>query len=171
VRIRAARTPEGGRSAAAAVAILVTVYDRHVRRTLDELVAAASLRIERLSPHDALAARDRGALIVDIRSHESRERHGVVPGSLHLPRTVLEWRVDPDSSWRNPHVGGLDSSIVVICDHGYSSVLAASALVDLGFEQAADVVGGFEAWRAAGLPVVPPRIALEDELPGFGPPD
>ena len=142
-----------------------------MRVTLDELVAAASLRIERLSPQDALAARDHGALIVDIRSHESRARHGVVPGSLHVPRTVLEWRVDPDSSWRNPNVGGLDSTIVVICDHGYSSVLAAAALVDLGFERAADVVGGFDAWRAAGLPVVPPRTAPDGELPGLGPPD
>jgi rhodanese-related sulfurtransferase len=141
-----------------------------VRTTLDELVAAASRRIERLSPHDALAARDRGALIVDIRSAEARQRHGVVPGSLHVPRTVLEWRVDPDSPWRNPHVGGLGSSIVVICDHGYSSVLAAAALVDLGFEHAADVVGGFDAWRAAGLRVAPPRNVPDGELPGLGPP-
>jgi rhodanese-related sulfurtransferase len=141
-----------------------------VRTTLDELVAAASRRIDRLSPHDALAACERGALIVDIRSADSRERHGVVPGSLHVPRTVLEWRVDPDSPWRNPHVGGLGSSIVVICDHGYSSVLAAAALVDLGFEHAADVVGGFDAWRAAGLPVASPRTAPDGEPPGLGPP-
>src|SRR5207244_2056069 len=89
---------------------------------------------------------------VDIRSETARARRGIVPGSLHLPRTVLEWRVDSASPWRNRYVGGHER-IVVLCDHGYSSSLAAVALLDLGFAQVADVVGEFEAWVAAGLPV------------------
>jgi rhodanese-related sulfurtransferase len=142
-----------------------------MRKSVDELLAAACRRIERLSPQEALVASEQGALIVDIRSAESRDRWGVVPGSLHLPRTVLEWRADPDSPRRNSHVGGLDSQILVICDHGYSSALAAATLVDLGFERAGDVLGGFEAWQAAGLPTTRPRVPPDDELPGLGPPD
>jgi rhodanese-related sulfurtransferase len=108
---------------------------------------------------------------VDIRSDAQRARDGVVPGSLHLPLTVLEWRVDPTSPWRNPHVGGLERRLVVLCDHGYSSSLAAATLVDLGFRQAADVAGGFEAWVAAELPVSEARAAPGDALPGMRPPD
>ena len=141
------------------------------RRTVDDLVADARARIERVDPGDAWqAARGGGALIVDIRSDGAREA-GVVPGSLHLPRTVLEWRVDPASPTRNPHVGGLDRRLLVLCDHGYSSSLAAATLVDLGFSSAGEVVGGFEAWLAAGLPVTRPLAAGPAALPGSGPPD
>ena len=140
------------------------------RRTLDELLAEARARIERVTPAEAWAAARDGALIVDIRSDTAREA-GVVPGSLHLPRTVLEWRVDPDSPWRNEHVGGLDRRVLVLCDHGHSSSLAAATLVDLGFERAGDVVGGFEAWAAAGLPVARPRAPPANALPGSGPPE
>ncbi|MGH3132222.1 MAG: rhodanese-like domain-containing protein [Gaiellaceae bacterium] len=142
------------------------------RRTLEELLDEAKGRIERLEPADAFAAVDEGALLVDIRSDSDRKRDGVVPGSLHIPRTVLEWRVDPDSAWRNPHVGGLDQRILLVCDHGCSSVLAAAALVGLGFTHAGDVVGGFAAWREAGLPIAPaPGDREPDELPGLRPPD
>ena len=78
------------------------------RRTLKELLDDARARIERLEPHAALAAVAKGAVIVDIRSVLDRERDGIVPGSIHIPRTVLEWRLDPDSAWRNPYVGGVD---------------------------------------------------------------
>ena len=141
------------------------------RRTLDELMAEAGARIERLEPQDAYASVVRGACLVDIRSDAPREAYGIVPGSLHVPRTVLEWRLAPDSPWRNPHAGGLDTPIVVMCDHGFSSVLAAATLRELGFEQVADVVGGYEAWQEAGLPTAaaPPRSA--DALPGMAPPD
>jgi len=84
---------------------------------------------------------------------------------------VLEWRLDPDSPWRNPRVGGLDARLILLCDHGCSSALAAATLVDLGFERVADVAGGFEAWQAAGLPVVRPRDPVAGELPGAGLPD
>jgi Rhodanese-like domain len=72
-----------------------------------------------------------------------------VPGSLHIPRTVLEWRLDPDSAWRNPHAGGLDQELVLICDHGCSSLLAAATPADLGFTRVGDIIGGFAAWREA----------------------
>ena len=131
------------------------------RRTLDQLLEAAYARIERLTPAEALAATERGALLIDIRTDADREHDGIVPGSLHIPRTVLEWRLDPDSSWRNPHVGGLDRQILLLCDHGCSSSLAAATLIDLGFERAGDVIGGFAAWREVLLPTVaaPPVAA------------
>lgn len=121
------------------------------RRTLDELLDAARARITRFEPADALAAVRRGATLIDIRSDPDRERDGIVPGSLHIPRTVLEWRLDPEGAWRNPHVGGLDRQIILICDHGCSSILAAATLVELGFTRAGDVIGGFAAWSEAGL--------------------
>ena len=136
---------------------------------LEELLAAASARISRLEPRDAFEAAERGALIVDIRSHEARQRDGIVPGSLHIPRTVLEWRVAPGSASRNPHVGSPERRLVLLCDHGYSTVLAAAALVDLGLASTSDVIGGFAAWKGAGLPVAeaPPPPA---GLPGMAPP-
>jgi rhodanese-related sulfurtransferase len=142
------------------------------RRTLAELLEEASSRIERLEPAEAFAAAEAGALITDIRSDLSRARDGVVPGSLHIPRTVLEWRFAPDSAWRSPHACGPESRVIVLCDHGFSSVFAASSLADLGFTRAADVVGGFAAWRDAGLPttVAPSAPRPPGELPGMGPP-
>jgi rhodanese-related sulfurtransferase len=143
------------------------------RRTLDELMAEAAARIERLQPAEAWAALGRGARLVDIRSEVDRERDGIVPGSFHIPRTVLEWRLDPDSPWRNSHLGGLEEEIVLICDHGFSSVLAAATLAELGFAHVGDVVGGFAAWKEAGLPTAaaPAHRRGPDERPGLGPPD
>jgi rhodanese-related sulfurtransferase len=129
---------------------------RVVAVTLDQLLEGARSRIERLTPAEAWVAACDGALIVDIRADADREHTGVVPGSLHVPRTVLEWRLAPDSAWRSPHAGGLDQPVIVICDHGYSSSLAAAMLVDLGYARAGDVVGGIEAWEACGLPLVRP---------------
>jgi rhodanese-related sulfurtransferase len=136
------------------------------RRTLDHLLREARGRIARLEPVEAWAETEQGALIVDTRVDRSA---GVVPGSLHVPLSVLQWRVDPDSDWRNPHVGGLDTRLILICDHGESSSLAAASLLELGFTHAGDVIGGFEAWLAAGLPVTeaPPT---GDGLPGNGSP-
>jgi rhodanese-related sulfurtransferase len=143
------------------------------RRTLHELLAEAARRITRHTPEQAFAAVSRGALLVDIRAADSRNRDGVVPGSLHIPRTVLEWRLDPDDrAWRNPHAPGPGDEVILICDHGYSTVLAAATLVDLGFARVGDVVGGFAAWRAAGLPVSPwTSVSLRaGELAGMAPP-
>ena len=142
------------------------------RRTLPELLEQAAARIERLEPADAFAAAAAGSLIVDIRSNASRARDGVVPGSLHVPRTVLEWRFAPESEWRTPHACDPEMQVIVLCDHGYSSVFAAASLADLGFERAADVVGGFVAWRDAGLPTIAaPVPGPAHVLPGMGPPD
>jgi rhodanese-related sulfurtransferase len=142
-----------------------------VARTLDQLLSEARGRIERLTPSQAIAAAADGALIVDIRSDLDRERTGVVPGSVHIPRTVLEWRVAPDSPWRNPNLGRPGRRLVLVCDHGYSSSLAAATLVELGLD-ASDVIGGFDAWLAAGLPVAAPGEPRgQDELAGMRPPE
>jgi rhodanese-related sulfurtransferase len=142
--------------------------DSGTRRTLEDLFEQAVSRIDRLAPDAAYEAMLKGAILVDIRSESNRERSGIVPGSLHVPRTVLEWRLDPESAWRSPHAPGLEERVVVLCDHGFSSVLAAASLADLGFVRAADVVGGFEAWCAAGLPVTPvPASGDPGELPGM----
>ena len=140
-------------------------------RTLEELIHQASRKIDRLTPVEALQATGEGALLVDIRSETARRRDGIVTGSVHIPRTVLEWRVAPDSAWRNPHVTA-DRRLILICDHGCSSILAAATLVELGFGRTGDVVGGFAAWRRAELPVIDaPPPAPVDELPGMGGPD
>lgn len=108
---------------------------------------------------------DAGATIVDIRDRFSRERDGVIPGAYHVPRTVLEWRIASDE-YRNPAFEG--RRLILVCDHGFSSVFAASMLVDLGAD-AGDVIGGFEAWKADGLETCVAKPY--DGLPGNGPPD
>jgi rhodanese-related sulfurtransferase len=141
-------------------------------RGVDQLLSEARARIERLEPGAAWAAASaEEALIVDIRSEDDRRRDGIVPGSLHIPRTVLEWRVDPASQWCNPHVGGCGRRLVLVCSHGFSSSLAAATLLDLGFARAGDVAGGFEAWALAGLPVVPAPLRSGGSLAGMGGPD
>jgi len=141
--------------------------------TLDELLREAADRIQRLSPVDAFAAARAGALLVDIRSELARGRDGVLPGAIHVPRTVLEWRFEPEGSWRNPHVGDLERQVIVLCEHGYSSLLAAATLARLGYTRACDVVGGFEAWREAGLPTSqePATSAGADAPAGMSGPD
>lgn len=141
-------------------------------RTLAQLLEAGRRRIVRLDPDEAFAAMEGGALLVDIRSPDDRVRGGIVPGSLHIPRTVLEWRLAPGSEWRNPHVD-VARRVVLLCEHGCSSILAAATLVELGLGGTADVVGGFAAWRDDGLPIVPApaRERPAGELPGMGPPD
>lgn len=141
--------------------------------SLDRLVEDAANRITRFSPEEAFSAAAIDGVIIDIRSQDARKLHGVVPGSLYIPRTVLEWRVAVDSPWRNPYIGGLGERLILICDHGYSSVLAAGNLVELGFHGAGDVIGGFEAWSHRGLPIAPwrPRPSEPGALPGTGPPE
>ncbi len=123
-------------------------------RTIDELLAEARSRIERLTPVEAAARVGGGALLVDIRSAAQRAREGSVPGALVVERNVLEWRFDPTSDARLPQVTGYDVEVVVLCSEGYSSSLAADSLRDLGLTRSSDVIGGFGAWAAAGLPVV-----------------
>ena len=124
------------------------------RRTIDELLRAARDRIERLTPEAASRAMAAGALLVDTRSSDDRRDSGTIPGSVHVPLSVLFWRLDPSSGFDDPALSDLARPVVLICAHGYSSSLAAATLRDLGFANAGDVIGGFEAWSAAGLPVV-----------------
>lgn len=143
------------------------------RTTLDDLLRAARARLVRLEPEEALAAQRAGALLIDTRSTDERQEHGVIPGSLHIPRSVLEWRLDPDAdpAFRSTHIRGLDDHLVLVCAHGCSTILAAATLQDLGFSRATDLVGGFTAWRAAGLPVRPARESDPDAVPGLSEPD
>ena len=148
---------------------------RLVRRSVDHLLTEARERIApRLHPEEAERALASGALLVDLRSDDERRRYGVVPGSLHIPRNVLEWRVDPDSGFTNPHITGLDSRLVLFCSQGFASSFAAASLRDLGCANATDMVGGFDSWKAAGLPVRLPtddRDSRPGELAGMGPPE
>jgi rhodanese-related sulfurtransferase len=124
------------------------------RTTINDLLAAARARLRRVRPADALDAVRRGAVLVDIRSEAQREVDGVIPGALFHPRNVLEWRVDPASGHADPSLGGdVDAWLVLVCNEWYQSSLAAATLQDLGFAQATDLEGGFQAWSAAGLPV------------------
>jgi len=123
------------------------------RRTIGDLLGDDRRRIDRLTPVQALAEMDGGAVLVDIRCQELRDETGVIPESRHLPLSVLYWRLDPTSGSRDPDVSDPDRRIILLCAHGYSSSLAAATLRDLGFARATDVDGGFEAWAAAGLPV------------------
>jgi rhodanese-related sulfurtransferase len=121
-------------------------------RTIDELLAAARAGLRRLEPAAALTAVRDGALLVDIRPLEERRREGDVPGAVVIGRNVLEWRLDPASARHVPEARPAPV-VVVLCREGFQSSLAAATLQHLGL-RATDVVGGFEAWRAAGLPVV-----------------
>jgi rhodanese-related sulfurtransferase len=121
-------------------------------RTVDDLLAEARSRIVRVTPQEAAARFADGALLVDIRPAAQRAREGEVPGSLIVERNVLEWRFDPASDARLPQATGYDVDVIVLCSEGYTSSLAADALRSLGLHRATDVVGGFVAWAAAGLP-------------------
>ena len=130
------------------------------RQTIDDLLAAARGRIQRLTPEAAYDAMAGGALLVDTRCSDDRRATGTIPGSVHLPLSVLYWRLDPSSGYDDPALSDLTRPIVLICAHGYSSSVAAATLRDLGFASVADVVGGFEAWSASGMPVLP--VSPED---------
>ena len=106
-----------------------------------------------MTPEQAAAEQTRGALLVDTRTTEQRSAGGHIPGALVIDRTVLEWRLDPTSPSRIAEASHLAIRVVVICEQGYSSSLAAASLQDLGLFNATDVIGGFDAWKAAGLPV------------------
>ena len=121
--------------------------------TLDELLAQARERLDRLGPEETRAALEAGGGLVDIRPSELRAADGCVPGSVHIPRNVLEWRCAPSSEARDPAVSDPGRRVVIMCDEGYQSSLAAATLRDLGLPLATDLDGGYQAWRAAGLPV------------------
>jgi rhodanese-related sulfurtransferase len=117
------------------------------------LLAQARAGVQRLTPHQAVAAVRGGALLVDTRTETQRREQGELPGALVIDRTVLEWRLDPASPDRIPEATGSDLAVIVVCRQGYSSSLAAASLRAVGLDRATDMVGGMEAWLAAGLPV------------------
>jgi rhodanese-related sulfurtransferase len=123
------------------------------RTTAEQLLDQARGRLDRLTPEGAQAAMRRGALLIDIRSELQRERDGVIPGSHFIARNVLEWRCDPASPWRDREITDADAWVIVICNQGYQSSLAAATLQQLGLPNATDVIGGFQSWKAAGLSV------------------
>jgi rhodanese-related sulfurtransferase len=120
-------------------------------RTIDDLLADARSRLARVTPREAAHRVALGAVLVDIRPAAQRAAEGEVPGALVVERNVLEWRFDPASDARLPQAG-YDLDVIVLCSEGYTSSLAADALRSLGVHRATDVVGGFRAWAAAGLP-------------------
>jgi rhodanese-related sulfurtransferase len=133
--------------------------------SVDDLVERARRRIRRVGPHELEGLVAEGGLVVDIRPVEQRRREGELPGALVVERNVLEWRLDPCSEFRLAEVRDLHQPVVVVCSAGYASSLAAASLVDLGFEWAADLVGGYQAWSEwfarRGSRVSSQRIAPE----------
>jgi rhodanese-related sulfurtransferase len=122
---------------------------------IDEILARARHRLKRLDPHAAAEALGRGAVLVDIRPAAQRAEFGEIPGAVVIERNVLEWRLDPRSDARLPFADDYDLEVIVTCQEGYTSSLAAASLQDLGLHRATDLTGGFAAWRAAGLPTSP----------------
>ena len=127
-------------------------------RTIDEILEAARSRLDRLHPQEAFERTQQTrcpAILVDIRPVAQREQHGVIPGALIVERNVLEWRFDPQSDARLGIVDeegrGYDTEVIIYCQEGYTSSLAAASLKDLGLSRATDVVGGIKAWKEAGL--------------------
>jgi rhodanese-related sulfurtransferase len=121
--------------------------------SVDELLEAARARLQRVTAQEAAAAVGRGALLVDTRPIQQRRAEGEIPGAKLIERNVLEWRLDPAGEARIEEAVGYDVEVIVVCSEGYSSSLAAASLQDLGLRRATDLIGGFQAWRAAGLPM------------------
>lgn len=115
--------------------------------TVDEYLAAARARLDRVRPEDLAGEVAAGAVIIDVRDTAQRERDGEIPGSVPIDLTVLEWRLAPSSEWRSIELDA-GQKVILVCNHGYSSSLAASRLKDLGLSGATDVIGGFTAWKA-----------------------
>ncbi len=125
-------------------------------RSIDDITAEARERIERHIPQAALSAQRAGAVIVDTRDSADRTREGAIPGAVWVPRNLLEWRADPAAEAPDPRLADRSLQLIVVCNDGYSSSLAAASLRDLGFAAAGDIEGGYRAWAGAGLPTEPP---------------
>ncbi|WP_412542975.1 rhodanese-like domain-containing protein [Longispora sp. K20-0274] len=122
------------------------------RRTVDQLLADARAGLDRVPADRLRTEQDAGALVVDIRPLQQRERDGELSGALIIDRNVLEWRLDPASPHRIPETS-YDRRIIVVCNEGYGSSLAAATLQQLGLHRATDLIGGYQAWlRSGGSP-------------------
>lgn len=136
----------------------LSLYQRGDRTTVHDLLFEARATIVRVSPNrlaERMQAAD-GTVVLDTRTHTDRERFGVIPGAVHVPRTVVEWHFDPANGYLHPDMRSFDQPLVLVCNGGYSSSLAAANLVRLGFTNVADLIGGHTAWALAGLPVARP---------------
>ena len=120
-----------------------------------EILAEAREGLERLSPEEAKAAMDRGAALIDIRDEARIAKDGVIPGAVYVHRNVLEWRCEPGGEDSIPELARTDRLLIIFCNAGYTSSLAAASLRRMGLN-ATDLVGGFERWRDEGLPIDPP---------------
>ena len=152
---RPAGEPPAGERSAGAGPIVALGARPPGARSIEEILADARARLARLTPRSALREVAAGGMLIDIRPASQRWADGEVPGSWIIERNHLEWRLDPASDARLPWVTGYDIYPVVICHQGYTSSLAAAALQDLGLARATDVIGGFAAWAADGLPTAP----------------
>ncbi|MCX4528485.1 MULTISPECIES: rhodanese-like domain-containing protein [unclassified Streptomyces] len=121
---------------------------------IDALIDRVRETYTRVDAQAAYAASRRGALLVDIRYQALRERDGLIPGALVIERNELEWRLDPQGSHRTPQATSHDLQVIVICNEGYASTLAAASLHALGLHRATDLEGGFQSWKSTGLPVL-----------------
>jgi rhodanese-related sulfurtransferase len=119
---------------------------------VDELLESARSGLKRVSPHEAAELWASGGLLVDTRPASQRSEFGEIPGAIVIERNVLEWRLDPTSPHCHQAVVGPDQDIIVVCQAGYASSLAAASLRQLGLSRATDLIGGYEAWVEAGLP-------------------
>jgi len=126
---------------------------------VDRLLDQCRARLVRVGPEGAQKLVDEGGLLIDIRPAAQRAEFGEVPGALVVERNNLEWRLDPAGSHRLPEADDPDRPVIVMCQEGYASSLAAASLLDLGRRGATDLDGGFAAWKAAGLPTLPPRTS------------
>lgn len=135
-------------------------------RTIEEILEAARARLRRVTPLEAFKEVPEGGVLVDIRPAAQRAEHGEIPGSTVIERNHLEWRLDPASDARLPWVTGYDHRIIVFCEEGYTSSLAAAALQELGLTRATDMTGGFRAWTADGLPSAPASQRTTELAPG-----
>ena len=123
--------------------------------TVDELLERARRELVRVEPQQAAIELAGGAMLVDMRPVEQRQADGCIPGATVINRNVLEWRLAPESPWRIPAATSCDIRVIVVCNQGFSSSLAAATLKELGLVNATDMIGGFQAWLAAGLPTTP----------------
>ena len=137
--------------------------------SIDEMLAAARARLVRLTPRQAFVEVSGGGVLIDIRPAAQRAEQGEIPGSTVVERNHLEWRLDPCSEARLPWVTGYDHRIIVFCVDGYTSSLAAAALLDLGLYRATDVIGGYRAWTAEGLPSAVAGAGTVTLAPGAAP--
>lgn len=124
------------------------------RFSVNDLLHEARATLVRMNAQQAYAAQQGGALILDTRTEQDRDREGVIPGSIHTPLSVIQWVADPAPGYQHPAIHGFEQTLIVVCNEGYSSSLAAASLKRLGFVNATDLNGGYRGWKACGLPTI-----------------